>query len=133
MDCLCRHSIHGYVQYDLLKSVVWLKEKWTADLVSAHPIGIFFLTSFSICSLFVTGLTASLGIGRHIVHLLGHGLLPEPQPLAALRCTPLPPLNELVEEFHARGDGVVRINGHDYRVTHPITIFGWKARTGLAS
>lgn len=79
-----------------------------------------------------TGLTASLGIGRHVLHLLQQGLLPEPT-LKEVRTTPMPSVEELVDDFHRRGDGCVVIQGHTYRVTHPLTVHGWKARTGLAS
>ena len=84
-----------------------------------------------------TGLTASLGIGRHVVQCLlpsidprpelfdDHGehsssILPPP--------TPLPDINQLVEQYHKRGDGKVSIGGHLYKVSHPLTKLGWDAR-----
>jgi len=78
-----------------------------------------------------TGLTASLGIGRHIVHLL-QMILPMPVPLDNVRLTPLPPVSVLVEDYHLRADGTVMIHGEVYRVTHPITRLGWDAKTGIA-
>jgi glycerol-3-phosphate dehydrogenase len=108
----------------------------------------------SVAGIRSTGLTASLGIGRHVTDLLSQ-LLPLCQPskkalssvpnnnassttaacvgkeqarmIAA--ATPLPPLHELIDSFHRRGDGMVEINGHVYKVTHPITQFGWKTMT----
>jgi hypothetical protein len=74
-----------------------------------------------------TGLTASLGIGRHVVHLLQQGVLPRGEPLDPhhIRTTPLPSLDVLVREFRRRGDGKVTIHGHEYKVTHPLTVMGW--------
>ena len=78
-----------------------------------------------------TGLTASLGIGRHIVHLL-QMILPSPITPANVYLTPLPPVSELIEEYHERGDGKVTIHNELYRVTHPITKLGWDAKTEIA-
>lgn len=78
-----------------------------------------------------TGLTASLGIGRHITHLL-EMILPSPVAPENVQLTPLPSVHKLVEEFHSRRDGKVTIQGELYRVTHPITRLGWEARTGIA-
>jgi glycerol-3-phosphate dehydrogenase len=77
-----------------------------------------------------TGLTASLGIGRHVLHLLRQGILPEREPLdtSQSQSKPLPAVEELIANFHKRGDGKVEIHGYVYRVTHPLTILGWKAR-----
>jgi glycerol-3-phosphate dehydrogenase len=74
-----------------------------------------------------TGLTASLGIGRHVVHLLQQEVLPRVEPLDPhhIRTTPLPSLDVLVREFRRRGDGKVTIHGHEYKVTHPLTVMGW--------
>lgn len=88
-----------------------------------------------------TGLTASLAIGRHVVHLLQQGILAEPasQPdskdaaTTTTTTTPLPDISDLVDDFLTRGDGCVELFNHSYKVTHPLTIMGWKARTGLAS
>ena len=79
-----------------------------------------------------TGLTASLGIGRYVMHRI-QDLLPFPKERPTIRTTPLPNVNELVDDFHRRGDGTVAIEGHTYRVTHPLTRVGWEARTGLAA
>jgi hypothetical protein len=74
-----------------------------------------------------TGLTASLGIGRHVVHLLQQEVLPRGEPLdpQGIRTTPLPSLDVLVREFRHRDDGKVTIHGHEYQVTHPLTVMGW--------
>ncbi|CAB9523402.1 L-2-hydroxyglutarate dehydrogenase, mitochondrial [Seminavis robusta] len=77
-----------------------------------------------------TGLTASLGIGRHICHLLG-SFLSEPT-TATIRTTPLPNVATLVQQYHQRGDQTVCIQGHIYKVTHPLTKFGWERQSGLA-
>jgi glycerol-3-phosphate dehydrogenase len=81
-----------------------------------------------------TGLTASLGIGRHITHLLGQifrqrGM--ERYPLVDPALPKLPPLASLMEEFKHRNDDKVTIDGQLYKVTHPLTLFGWKHSTGL--
>jgi len=79
-----------------------------------------------------TGLTASLGIGRHALCLLQE-MLPTPSSVNLMKkCTPLPPIEDLVDDFHRRGDETVEINSHAYKVTHPITVFGWRERSGLA-
>jgi len=88
-----------------------------------------------------TGLTASLGIGRHVVQCLLPAVLPHAQrqldgessSMMRLSPTPLPNVKELVDQYHARGDGKVDVGGHTYRVTHPLTRLGWGARTGLAA
>jgi glycerol-3-phosphate dehydrogenase len=79
-----------------------------------------------------TGLTASLGIGRHVVHLL-QAILPSDEKAGEIVKAPLPDLAMLVREFHSRQDGKVTIHGHEYLVTHPLTRLGWEAKTGLAS
>lgn len=58
-----------------------------------------------------TGLTASLGIGRHMVHLL-QSILPPAKPLASIRTTPLPEMRELVDHFNSNPDGNVLIHGY---------------------
>ena len=89
-----------------------------------------------------TGLTASLGIGEHVVQRLLPEMIDLLLPFAdtspgwnkkEVRTTPLPPMKDLVEQFHSRGDGMVSIGGHEYTVTHPLTKLDWTARTGLAS
>lgn len=76
-----------------------------------------------------TGLTASLGIGRHVTHLLEQILCDmgvQPKPVSVATLPALPPLTDLIHDFHRRGDGCVTIHGHVYKVTHPITQIGWK-------
>lgn len=80
-----------------------------------------------------TGLTASLGIASHVLHLLHQKILPCRPPLSSICKSPLPSIQELVDDFHQRADGSVIIYGKVYKVTHPLTISGWKARTGLAA
>lgn len=82
-----------------------------------------------------TGLTASLGIGRHVVQCI----LPQlnlPTPTCHLQKqlapTPLPDVADLVEQYHSRHDGTIEIDGNSYKVTHPLTKLGWEARSGLA-
>ena len=81
-----------------------------------------------------TGLTASLGVGRHVVQcLLPCVVEPSGRPPACAGPTPLPDVRVLAERYRAGGDGSVEINGHRYRVTHPLTRIGWEARTGMAA
>ena len=92
-----------------------------------------------------TGLTASLGIGRHVVQCLLSCIVPPPpveesddekeevRQLIVRRPTPLPNVKELVNQYHQRGDGTVMIGGHVYKVTHPLTKLGWDARSGIAA
>jgi len=86
-----------------------------------------------------TGLTASMGIGRFVfrlvIALLGEKYQTSQEVVASGRAPcAIPSIQSLVEEFHASGEEeVVTIHGHKYKVTHPITRFGWKARTGLAA
>ncbi|KAL7464577.1 hypothetical protein ACHAXS_004915 [Conticribra weissflogii] len=84
-----------------------------------------------------TGLTASLGIGRHVVQTLLASLVPKPEHVTTaahpVNPTPLPNVVELVKDYHARADGTIAIHGHTYKVTHPLTKMGWDAKTGLAS
>jgi glycerol-3-phosphate dehydrogenase len=84
-----------------------------------------------------TGLSASLGIGRHVVQSLLCSIVSRSEEeLASLQHpspTPLPDVESLVEQYHRRGDGTIYVDGHDYKVTHPLTRMGWDARTGIAS
>jgi len=86
-----------------------------------------------------TGLTASLGIGRHVVQCLLPSIVAASSSLAASGSSslhspsPLPNVKEMVEQFHQRNDGTIEVDGHAYRVTHPLTRLGWEARTGLAN
>uniref|UniRef100_A0A7S3VB26 FAD dependent oxidoreductase domain-containing protein n=1 Tax=Chaetoceros debilis TaxID=122233 RepID=A0A7S3VB26_9STRA len=92
-----------------------------------------------------TGLTASLGIGNYVLRNLKSVLDSAPGMnidtdidtddgrQMTTQTTPLPPLDTLVENYHTRNDGCVDINGHAYRVTHPLTRIGWTKRSGLAS
>eukprot|EP00804_Cyclotella_cryptica_P002179 CCRYP_006575-RA/>CCRYP_006575-RA protein AED:0.40 eAED:0.40 QI:0/-1/0/1/-1/1/1/0/434 len=83
-----------------------------------------------------TGLTASLGIGRHVAQCLLSAIVPPPQlPFDSSKqtCpTPLPEVKQLVEQYHLRRDGTIVVGGYSYKVTHPLTKFGWDAGTGLA-
>ena len=80
-----------------------------------------------------TGLTASLGIARHVARLVEAGLdsPPATRPPEAVRTTPLPPVAEMVDSFRERGDGTV-VFGRDemgfgaHRVTHPLTRAGFE-------
>lgn len=85
-----------------------------------------------------TGLTASIGIGNYVARCIAffegnlHGS-PASSQFNEVKTTPLPSLKFLVDEFHKYGqEECVVINCYKYRVTHPITIYGWRARTGLA-
>mmetsp|Transcript_9021 Transcript_9021/g.20358 ORF Transcript_9021/g.20358 Transcript_9021/m.20358 type:complete len:491 (+) Transcript_9021:103-1575(+) len=84
-----------------------------------------------------TGLTASLGISRHVVQCLLPVIVPQPteksSPSLLLPPTPLPDVKELVDQYHKRGDGKIVVGGHVYKVTHSLTRMGWDARTGLAA
>ncbi len=74
-----------------------------------------------------TGLTASLGIGNYTVRLL-ENILEAPLNVKPIQTTPMPPLSELVRDFHRRNDGSVLIQDHAYQVTHPLTRLGWKSQ-----
>ena len=84
-----------------------------------------------------TGLSASLGIGRHVVQSLLCSIVSrseeESTSVQQASPVPLPDVESLVEQYHSRGDGTINVAGHDYRVTHPLTRMGWDARTGIAS
>lgn len=86
----------------------------------------------SVAGIRSTGLTASLGIGRH-VHELLRGVLGSREPLPNYRVSPLPNIRSLVADYHGRRDGTVLIHGHVYKVTHSLTRLGWDARTGIAN
>jgi glycerol-3-phosphate dehydrogenase len=106
-----------------------------------------------------TGLTASLGIGRHIVNLL-QSVLHISSPPESIRTSRLPEIHDLVENFNKNSDGFVLIHGYMYRVstfttpcrqrlsfshrtnikpyrnvqvTHPLTRLGFRMRSGIAS
>ena len=85
-----------------------------------------------------TGLTASLGIARHVARLC-ETALPDDERAAlaarvagapAARTTPLPAVYEIVASFRERGDGTV-VFGQDemgfgpHYVTHPLTRAGF--------
>ena len=90
-----------------------------------------------------TGLTASLGIARHVARLCEEALQetgrdgeercrsPEP-----VRTTPLPPVDAIVQSFRDRADGSV-VFGEDemgfgaHHVTHPLTRAGFTRLAGL--
>ena len=76
-----------------------------------------------------TGLTASLGIGRYIVRLLS-AIIPCPtnagfDGLCRRQCSSLPDHRMLAKSFLLSNDGSIELNGMKYRVTHPITRYGW--------
>ena len=90
-----------------------------------------------------TGLTASLGIGRHVADLCetalraSTGALPSP---AVAITTPLPPVQALIDSFRQRGDGTVSLSfdGSDaehgfgpHYVTHPLTRTGFARLSGI--
>lgn len=58
-----------------------------------------------------TGLTASLGIGRHITNLL-QSILPFPSPPTSIRASPLPTMKELVDNYNSSPEGHVLIHGY---------------------
>jgi glycerol-3-phosphate dehydrogenase len=81
-----------------------------------------------------TGLTASLGIGNYVLRQL-QCVLPTPSSSSlvltsanAILTTPLPPVSELVREYQQCQDGCVTIQGHRYKVTHPLTKLGWSTK-----
>jgi glycerol-3-phosphate dehydrogenase len=95
-----------------------------------------FVSSAPLFVSFRLGLTASLAIGRHVVYLLEQGVLTgnnaaetntsEPAVAPAVNTSPIPSVEDLISDFVLRGDGSVAINGHAYKVTHPLTVLGWK-------
>ena len=72
-----------------------------------------------------TGLTASLGIGNYVVRQLSCVLGP-PNSDKVINTTPMPPVSDLISEFQE--DGHVTLNGHRYKVTHPLTKLGWSSK-----
>jgi glycerol-3-phosphate dehydrogenase len=81
-----------------------------------------------------TGLTASLGIAKHVARLADaavHARADAADGTAAreMSTTPLPPVHELVQSFRERADGSV-VFGSDamgfgaHTVTHPLTRAG---------
>lgn len=77
-----------------------------------------------------TGLTASLGIGRYVLRLL-KSIQAYPDDVSSAQqgsghhTSPLPPVEVLVEQYCTSKDSCVEVNGFKYKVTHPITRFGW--------
>jgi glycerol-3-phosphate dehydrogenase len=72
-----------------------------------------------------TGLTASLGIGNYVVRNL-HVILDDCElQCSAIKTTPLPSLETLIDNYQKRNDGCVEIHGFEYKVTHPLTKLGW--------
>ena len=74
-----------------------------------------------------TGLSASLGIGRYVTNLVS-SILPKSTndvQTSSSSLQAIPPLQNLIDEFHSFENGCVHINGYSYKVTHPITINGW--------
>lgn len=86
------------------------------------------------CGIRSTGLTASLGIGRHVVSILETaGVLVRPQTGPTIQTKPLPSIETIVRDYQNSEDGSITIDGHSYKVTHPLTRFGLSAGTGIAS
>ncbi len=77
-----------------------------------------------------TGLTASLGIGNYVVRLL-NSILESPTEIPNIKTSPMPHLSDMVRDFHTR-NGFVQIQNFEYKVTHPLTICGWRERDGIA-
>jgi glycerol-3-phosphate dehydrogenase len=73
-----------------------------------------------------TGLTASLGIGNYVMRQLYSILEPPKSPLPSVKTTPLPSLEDMVQDFRQH-DGYVSIHGNKFRVTHPLSIFGMQS------
>jgi glycerol-3-phosphate dehydrogenase len=73
-----------------------------------------------------TGLTASLGIGNYVMRQL-RCILDDPDhtPSKEIKTTPLPSIEEMTRDFQANG-GYITINGHRFRVTHPLSRFGFE-------
>jgi glycerol-3-phosphate dehydrogenase len=81
-----------------------------------------------------TGLTASLGIGRHVLQTLQKAGILEAKSKRALVTRPLPPVYVLAREYRESGaDESVTIDGHKYRVTHPLTKWGFASGKGFAA
>ena len=73
-----------------------------------------------------TGLSASLGIGEAALRLMQDSLGGEPGGAADPGgWDRLPSWRELGEQYHARKDGLVEVDGAEYAVSHPITMHGW--------
>ena len=63
----------------------------------------------SVASIRSTGLTASLGIGRHASSLLQSVFDIETEPTKFVKATPFKNVSELIAEYKRRGDGTVDI------------------------
>ena len=85
----------------------------------------------SVAGIRSTGLTASLGIGNYVVRQM-QSILDVPNRPSNTRTTPMPSIEELVRDFH-NDNGYATIQGHRYKVTHPLTRFGLAAKTGIAA
>ncbi|GMH57557.1 hypothetical protein TL16_g02414 [Triparma laevis f. inornata] len=81
----------------------------------------------SVASIRSTGLTASLGIGRHAASLLSSVFdFLEVEKEKEIRTTSFKDVGEFIKEFRERGDGKVEIPFlGECVVTHPITQTGW--------
>ena len=81
-----------------------------------------------------TGLTASLGIGRHAVSILEtSGILIRTENSPEIVTRALPEVHELAKEFRNGTDDSITVDGHRYKVTHPLTRFGFQQGNGLAA
>merc|ERR1711982_71998 len=78
-----------------------------------------------------TGLSASLGIAKYVHHyLLSSIILPSTKTtnnnIKDEKQIILPSLKELIINNFNNNDDMVCINNYLYKVTHPITLLGWK-------
>ena len=111
----------------------------STDYLIERPAG---STWVSVGGIRSTGLTAALGISRHVADLCegawreggGEGAAGEaPLPPAEVRTTPLPPVREIVASYAARADGSVVFGADEmdfgaHHVTHPLTAAGFDAQ-----
>jgi glycerol-3-phosphate dehydrogenase len=76
-----------------------------------------------------TGLSASLGIGNYVVRLLRAVLEDPPRSDSnkIIQTTRMPTLEQLANDYITHGDGCCAINGRRYRVTHPLTKWGFES------
>lgn len=76
-----------------------------------------------------TGLTASLGIGNYVVRLLRAVLEDPPRSNSnkITQTTRMPTMEQLANDYVTHGDGCCAINGRRYRVTHPLTKWGFES------
>mmetsp|Transcript_42866 Transcript_42866/g.100635 ORF Transcript_42866/g.100635 Transcript_42866/m.100635 type:complete len:482 (-) Transcript_42866:239-1684(-) len=84
-----------------------------------------------------TGLSASMGIGRHVCFLLVDlvkGMEVSERLAEGVVRTPLPEAWKLAKQYKAcDSEGSVLIGKHKYFVSHPLTIAGWLEGRGMAA